>query len=127
LRGTFVVGTDRNGAAAAGPSGAVGAGRAGPRKPAAGASVMIGPLLRLAATTVAGRAVRNVAADATHRLMLSLGAGLAGAAAVFCLSRAAVTLLERHMDPAEAWAVLGGFYGVLGGVSYFAATRRRRG
>jgi hypothetical protein len=88
---------------------------------------MIGPLLRLAATTVAGRAVRNVAADATHRLMLSLGAGLAGAAAVFCLSRAAVTLLERHMDPAEAWAVLGGFYGVLGGVSYFAATRRRRG
>ena len=88
---------------------------------------MIAPLLRLAATTAAGRAVRTVAADATNRLMLSLGAGLAGAAAVFCLSRAAVTLLERHMDPAEAWAVLGGFYGVLGGVSYLAATKRRRG
>ncbi len=76
---------------------------------------------------MAGQAVRNVAADTNHRLMLTLGAGVAGAAAVFCLSRAAVTLLERHMDPAEAWAVLGGFYGVMGGVSYLAATRRRRG
>jgi hypothetical protein len=88
---------------------------------------MITPLLRLAATAAAGRAVRAKAADVTTRLMLILGAGAAGAAAAFCLSRAAVTLLERHMDPAEAWAVLGGFYGVLGGVSYFAATRRRRG
>jgi glycine/D-amino acid oxidase-like deaminating enzyme len=88
---------------------------------------MIAPLLRLAAATAAGRAVREAAADATTRLMLVLGAGVAGAAAAFCLSRAAVTLLERHMDPAEAWAVLGGFYGVLGGVSYLAGTRRRRG
>jgi hypothetical protein len=32
------------------------------------------------------------------------------------------------MDPAEAWAVLGSVYGVLGGVLYyFAATKRRRG
>ena len=88
---------------------------------------MIAPLLRLAMTAGAGRALRNVATDATNRLMLILGAGFAGAAAAFCLSRAAVTLLERHMDPAEAWAVLGGFYGVLGGVCYLAATRRRRG
>jgi len=88
---------------------------------------MIAPLLRLAATTMAGRAMRDVAADATNRLMLVLGAAVGGAAAVFCLSRAAVTLLERHMDPAEAWAVLGGFYGVIGGVLYLAATRRRRG
>ena len=88
---------------------------------------MIAPLLRLAATTMAGRAIRDVATDATNRLMLVLGAAVGGAVAVFCLSRAAVTLLERHMDPAEAWAVLGGFYGVLGGVSYLAATRRRRG
>ncbi len=88
---------------------------------------MIAPLLRLAATAAAGRAVRATATDITTRLMLLLGAGAAGAVAVFCLSRAAVTLLERHMDPAEAWAVLGGVYGVLGGVSYLAATRRRRG
>jgi len=71
--------------------------------------------------------VRSAATDATNRLMLILGAALGGAVAVFCLSRAAVTLLERHMDPAEAWAVLGAFYGVMGGVSYLAATRRRRG
>jgi ABC-type arginine/histidine transport system permease subunit len=88
---------------------------------------MIAPLLRLAATTAAGRAVRSAATDATNRLMLIFGAALGGAVAVFCLSRAAVTLLERHMDPAEAWAVLGAFYGVMGGVSYLAATRRRRG
>jgi len=87
---------------------------------------MIAPLLRLAATTMAGRAMRDVATDATNRLMLVLGAALGGAVAVFCLSRAAVTLLERHMDPAEAWAVLGCFYGVIGGVFYLAATRRRR-
>jgi hypothetical protein len=31
------------------------------------------------------------------------------------------------MDPAEAWAILGGFYSVAGGILYFAATRRRRG
>jgi hypothetical protein len=88
---------------------------------------VIAPLLRLAATTAAGRVVRGAVADATNRLMLILGAGFGGAAALFCLSRAAVTLLERHMDPAEAWAVMGGFYGVMGGVFYFAATRRRRG
>jgi hypothetical protein len=87
---------------------------------------MIAPLLRLVATTAAGRAVRDAAADATNRLMLILGAAVGGAVALFCLSRAAVTLLERHMDPAEAWAVMGGFYGVMGGVFYLAATRRRR-
>ena len=31
------------------------------------------------------------------------------------------------MDPAEAWAIVGGCYGVAGGGLYFAATRRRRG
>jgi hypothetical protein len=87
---------------------------------------MIAPLLRLALTTAAGRAVRDAAADATNRLMLILGASVGGAAALICLSRAAVTLLERHMDPAEAWAVMGCFYGVMGGVFYLAATRRRR-
>jgi hypothetical protein len=87
---------------------------------------MIAPLLRLAATTAAGRAVRDAAADATNRLMLILGASVGGAVALFCLSRAAVTLLERQMDPAEAWAVMGCFYGVMGGVFYLAATRRRR-
>src|SRR5260370_28055414 len=111
LRGTFVVAPSR-------PS------RGGsPRHGAA----MIAPLLRLAATTAAGRALRDAAADATNRLMLILGAAVGGAVALFCLSRAAVTLLERHMDPAEAWDVLGGFYGGIRGALQLAATRRRRG
>lgn len=88
---------------------------------------MIGPLLRVAAASAAARTIRAAAADATNRLMLTLGACVGGAVAVLCLSRAALTLLERQMDPAEAWAILGCFYGVMGGVSYFAATRRRLG
>jgi hypothetical protein len=87
---------------------------------------MIGPLLRVAAASTAARTIRVAAAGATNRLMLTLGAGVGGAVAVLCFSRAALTLLERRMDPAEAWAVLGCFYGVVGGVFYFAATRRRR-
>jgi hypothetical protein len=88
---------------------------------------MIGPLLRVAAASAAARTIRGAAANATNRLMLTLGAAVGGAVAVLCFSRAALTLLERQIDPAEAWAVLGVFYGVLGGVLYFAATRRRRG
>lgn len=88
---------------------------------------MIPPLLRVAVQSIAGRALRDAAAEAGQRLMLAVAAGIGGAVAVLCFSRAALTLLERHMDPAEAWAVMGGFYGVVGGVLYFAATRRRRG
>lgn len=87
---------------------------------------MIAPLLRLAAASAAGRVLRDTAADITSRLTLTLVAGVAGVIGVFCFSRAALTLLERHMDPAEAWAVVGSFYGVMGGLFYFAATRRRR-
>jgi hypothetical protein len=88
---------------------------------------MIGPLLRVVATSAAARTIRGAATHATHRLMLTLGAGVGGAVAVLCFSSAALTLLERQIDPAEAWAILGCFYGVVGGVLYFAATRRRRG
>jgi hypothetical protein len=87
---------------------------------------MIGPLLKIATTTMAATGIRRAAAEATNRLMLTLAAGVGGVVAVLCFSRAALTLLERRMDPAEAWAVIGGFYGVVGGVLYLAATRRRR-
>ncbi len=86
---------------------------------------MIGPLLRVAAASAAARTIRVAAAGATNRLMLTLGAGVGGAVAVLCFSRVALTLLERQMDPVGAWAILGCFYGVMGGVLYFAATRRR--
>ena len=87
---------------------------------------MIGPLLRIATTALAARGLREAASAATRRMLLTLAAGVGGSIAVFCFSNAALTLLERAMDPAEAWAIIGGFYCVAGGALYFAATRRRR-
>ena len=86
---------------------------------------VVAPLLRLAAASAAGRAIKEAAAEVSHRLAFTVVAGVSGAAGVFCFSRAALTLLERHMDPAEAWAVVGSFYGVVGGFFYLAASRRR--
>jgi drug/metabolite transporter (DMT)-like permease len=71
--------------------------------------------------------MRNAAADIALRLALTLGAVLAGAVGVLCLSYAGVTLLQRHFDPAEAWGIVGGLYAVAGFALYLAATRRRRG
>jgi hypothetical protein len=111
LRGSFVVGHDGKGKSRL-PSGG-------------GLASVIGPLLKIVTTAAAARGLRQAAVDARNRLLLALAAGLGGAVALFCFSRAALTLLENRMDPAEAWAVLGGFYGVMGGVLYFAASRRR--
>jgi hypothetical protein len=90
-------------------------------------AAMIGPLLRIATSTIAARGIREAAAEATNRAMLTLAAGIGGGVAVFCFTRAGFTLLERQVDPAEAWAIIGGFYAVLGGALYFAGSRRRRG
>lgn len=90
-------------------------------------AAMIGPLLKLAALPAMARSARASAADAAARAGLGVAAGLAGAVGLFCFSRSTLTLLERQMDPAEAWAVMGGLYSVIGGALYFAATRRRRG
>ena len=86
---------------------------------------MIGPLLRLAAASAAGRTIRNVATEASNRALLTMGAGFAGAVGIFCFSTAALTLMQRYMDPAAAWAAIGCFYGLVGCGFYFAATRRR--
>src|SRR5471032_594115 len=91
-----------------------------------GLAALIGPLLRLATTTLAARGIRDAAAAATRRMLLTLAAGVGAGIAMFCFSNVALTLLERRMDPAEAWAIVGGFYGVAGAVLYFTATRRRR-
>jgi hypothetical protein len=88
---------------------------------------MIAPLLRLAVASAAARTMRNAVADVALRLMLTLGAVLAGAVGVLCLSYAGVSLLQRHLDPAEAWGIMGGLYAVAGLALYLAATRRRRG
>ncbi|MDP1839789.1 MAG: hypothetical protein Q8L19_14910 [Reyranella sp.] len=88
---------------------------------------MIAPLLRLAVASAAARTMRNAAADIALRLTLTLGAVLAGAIGVLCFSYAGLTLLQRHLDPAEAWGIMGGLYAVAGVALYLAATRRRRG
>ena len=86
---------------------------------------LIGPIVKLAAASTAGRAIKEAASDATQRAALGLAAGVSGIVGLFCFTSAALTLLERHMDPAEAWAVAGSFYGVVGGFFYLAASRRR--
>jgi len=91
-----------------------------------GLSSLIGPLLRLAAVTAAGRAIKSAAAEASNRALLTMGAGFAGAVGIFCFSTSALTLMQRHMDPAAAWAAMGCFYGLLGCGFYLAATLRRR-
>jgi hypothetical protein len=87
---------------------------------------MIGPLLRVAASAAAARSLRAAAQDAAMRVALTLAAALAVVVGAVCLSAAGLILLERQLDPAAAWAILGAFWGVLGLAAYFAATRRRR-
>ena len=87
---------------------------------------MIGPLFRVAASTAAERRLRVAAHDATTRFLLTLGAGAAMAVGAACLTRAALVLLGRTMDPAGAWAIAGVFWGLVG-LFYFVATSRRRG
>jgi Na+/H+ antiporter NhaA len=88
---------------------------------------LIAPLLRLAAASAAARTMRNAAGDIALRLALTLGAVIAGAIGVMCFSYAGLTILQRHLDPAEAWGIMGGLYAVAGLGLYLAATRRRRG
>lgn len=87
---------------------------------------MIAPLLRLAIASAAARTMRNAAADVALRLVLAVGAVLAAAVGVLCFSYAGLTVLQRHLDPAASWGIVGGLYAVAGVVLYLAATRRRR-
>ncbi len=86
---------------------------------------MIGPLLRMVTGALAVRGLREAASEAARKTVLMVTAGLGGAVALFCFSNAGLTLLERHMDPAEAWAVMGGLYGIAGVALYLVATVRR--
>lgn len=87
---------------------------------------MIGPLLRVAASAAAARTLRNAAHEAATRAMLAMGAAIAIAVGVVCLTCSAYILLARNLDPAAAWGILGAFW-ALGGVLYFAVASRRRG
>jgi hypothetical protein len=87
---------------------------------------MIESLVRLIAVPTIAHSMRVSASEAARRSALGAAAALAGAAGVFCFTRSSLVLMERHIDPAEAWAVIGLVYGALGTVFYFAATKRRR-
>jgi len=87
---------------------------------------MIGPLLRVAASAAAARSLRHAAHEAATRAMLAVGAGVAVAIGVICLTCSAYIMLERSIDPAAAWGILGAFWGIAGGL-YFAVASRRRG
>lgn len=88
---------------------------------------MMEAVLRLIALPTMARSMRASASEAARRGGLRLAAALAGAVGLFCFSRSSLAVLERHMDPAEAWAVLGGFYSIAGAVLYFAASKKRPG
>ena len=86
---------------------------------------MIGPLLRVAASSVAARSLRATAQEALNNVLLTVGAALAlGVGAIF-LSFSAYAFLESRLDPAGASAIVGLFWASLGG-AYFVANRRRR-
>ncbi len=87
---------------------------------------LIGPIFKLAAASAAGRAIKDAASEASTRLIFTMAAGAAGAIGIFCFSRAGLEVLERYMNAAEAWACIGAFYGVVGGLFYFASMRRQR-
>ena len=73
------------------------------------------------------RGLRDSAADAATRAGPTFAAGIVGGVGLLCLSFAGLTLLQREMDPAAAWAIVGGLYAAAGGGLYLAAIRRRRG
>ena len=60
------------------------------------------------------------------RVVMTLGAAMALAVGAVCFTAAAFIVLERQVDAAGAWAILGAVWG-LAGLFYFAAARRRRG
>jgi hypothetical protein len=87
---------------------------------------MIGPLLRVITSALTMRGLRDAAGEAARKTALIVIAALGGAVALFCFSNAGLTLLERHMGPAEAWGVMGCIYGIAGAAFYLVATVRRR-
>jgi len=86
---------------------------------------MIGPFLRIAAQAAAARSLRTATQDAANRVLLTMAAAIALAVAAVCLSAAGFVLIERHLDTASAWAIVGAFWGALG-IVYFAIASRRR-
>lgn len=84
---------------------------------------MLAPLLKIVATSMAARGLRQAADDAVRFALMSLLGVLAGAIALLCLSGAAFVLLRDNFGAAEAWGMLGCAY-ALAAVIAFLARRR---
>jgi hypothetical protein len=78
------------------------------------------------AQAAAARSLRVAAHEATMRVVMALGAAMAVAVGAVCFTAAAFIVLERQVDAAGAWAILGAVWGLGAGFFYFAAARRRR-
>jgi drug/metabolite transporter (DMT)-like permease len=85
---------------------------------------MVESLVNLIALPAMARRVRGLAREAMRRSAFSVAALVAGVVGLFCFTRSSLVLMERHIDPAEAWALLGVVYGAFGTVLYFAAIKR---
>jgi hypothetical protein len=86
---------------------------------------MIGPLLRVAAQAAAARSLRSAAQEAANRVLLTMAAAIALGVGAVCLTAAAFVLVERHVDTAAAWAIVGAFWALVGLVYFVIASRRR--
>jgi copper homeostasis protein CutC len=86
---------------------------------------MMDALVKLIALPAMARSLRGLAREAVRRSAFGAAALVAGTVGLFCFTRSSLVLMERHIDPAEAWALLGVVYGAFGTVLYLAATKGR--
>ena len=75
---------------------------------------------------LAANGLRESAAELATRALPAAAAIGAALFALLCFTVAGLSVLERHLDPAAAWAIVGGCYALLGAALSFVASRRRR-
>ncbi len=84
---------------------------------------MLGPLLKIATTSMAAQGLRRAVDDAARFTLMSLLSVIAACVAILCLSGAAFVLLRDGFGSAEAWGILGAVY-ALAAIATFVARRR---
>ena len=89
------------------------------------AESLLGPLLKIAATSMAAQGLRRAADDAARFMVMSLLGVIAASVAMICLSGAAFALLRDHLGTAEAWGIRGAFYALVAIATFLARHRHR--
>ena len=87
------------------------------------AESLLGPLLKIAATSMAAQGLRRAVDDAARFMVMSLLGVIATSVAMLCLSGAAFVLLRDRFGSAEAWGILGAVY-ALAAIATFLARHR---